>query len=327
MFRLFVSNVHCKHIIFGGCHDNGYLPNLEPYKRDESVASRMTLLETTPAARNYSSLAFPIVCFSSVFRTEELPEARPLPAYQTPESRPPQPYQAPEVRAALSYQAPVFTPQAASQANILTPQSAPPGNIFTPQSTPQGNVFSPPASSPKPTPQPPSAKAAVPSPSPAPVKPSTYATIGKLDSDTKQINIAPTKPVQRRAILLNIHDQRLDPKLIKPDFGVMQKLNARIKEHKVCNNFHLTGKCIDGEFCQFSHGERLGPKEQQALKCKARERVCPRASDCRDIDCFSGHHCPKEPCAWDGCYFGDLHDLDNVVRMKMFENGEIEIVN
>jgi len=58
MFRLFVSNVHCKHIIFGGCHDNGYLPNLEPYKRDESVASRMTLLETTPAARNYSSLAF-----------------------------------------------------------------------------------------------------------------------------------------------------------------------------------------------------------------------------------------------------------------------------
>jgi hypothetical protein len=31
MLRIFMSNKHCKHIIFGGLHDNGYLNVLRPW--------------------------------------------------------------------------------------------------------------------------------------------------------------------------------------------------------------------------------------------------------------------------------------------------------
>jgi hypothetical protein len=40
--------MQCKHVIFGGCHDNGYLPTLDPYKRDQNTAPRISLLETLP---------------------------------------------------------------------------------------------------------------------------------------------------------------------------------------------------------------------------------------------------------------------------------------
>ena len=61
--RLYLPMPQCKHIFFGPCHDNGYLPVLEPFKRDPTTSSRITLIETTPAEPGFIALGFPRVKF------------------------------------------------------------------------------------------------------------------------------------------------------------------------------------------------------------------------------------------------------------------------
>lgn len=77
--RAFIDNPTCKHIIFGGCHDAGYLNNLEPYKHDANKASRITLLESTPYYPGFVNLpsSFKRARFDDVFKSEPLPEFGP----------------------------------------------------------------------------------------------------------------------------------------------------------------------------------------------------------------------------------------------------------
>jgi hypothetical protein len=78
MLRTFSDNPTCRHIIFGGCHDAGYLLNLEQFKHNEQKAARITLLETTPAFRGFTDLShFQRARFDSVFKSEPLPELTP----------------------------------------------------------------------------------------------------------------------------------------------------------------------------------------------------------------------------------------------------------
>ncbi|KAF2772936.1 hypothetical protein EJ03DRAFT_286542 [Teratosphaeria nubilosa] len=71
--RLFLPNAQCKHVFFGPCHDNGYLPVLESYRRDSTFTSRMTLIETTPAEPGFKSLGLNIIRITQVFRAQSLP--------------------------------------------------------------------------------------------------------------------------------------------------------------------------------------------------------------------------------------------------------------
>jgi hypothetical protein len=77
--RSFIDNPTCKHIIFGGCHDAGYLNNLEPYKHDDNKASRITLLESTPYYPGFTKLpsSFKRAKFDGVFKSDPLPEFGP----------------------------------------------------------------------------------------------------------------------------------------------------------------------------------------------------------------------------------------------------------
>lgn len=251
---------------------------------------RLSLLESTPAERSYTLLGFPITQFPSLFRTEPLPDSR-----------------------SLAASAPTFTPQFGAPPNLYA--QSPPGAI-----------------------KPPPARVAAPTPSSGvPVRPAsvtqqssgTYATVGGIESGITQFSIAPVKAqAAKKAVLLNANDQRLDEKLPKPDASSVFNLNRRIRESKVCNSFHLLGRCPNDKHCPYAHGDRLNPKEQLALRTKARERSCPMRSDCRDIDCFFGHQCPRDDnCTFGDCYFDDLHDLDPHVAMKMYADGQIVILD
>lgn len=78
MLRTFSDNPTCRHIIFGGCHDAGYLLNLEHFKHDTSKASRITLLETTPMYRGFAELSkFERARFDDVFKNQPLPDYAP----------------------------------------------------------------------------------------------------------------------------------------------------------------------------------------------------------------------------------------------------------
>lgn len=63
----------CKHIIFGPCHDNGYLPVLEEYKRNANVASRLSLMTSAPPEPGYHQLGFKIESYEDIFRNSPLP--------------------------------------------------------------------------------------------------------------------------------------------------------------------------------------------------------------------------------------------------------------
>ncbi|KAF2834704.1 hypothetical protein M501DRAFT_917682, partial [Patellaria atrata CBS 101060] len=262
-------------IIFSGCHDNGYIPNPESYKHDSFTSSRITLLDTTPAEPRFRTLNFITTQFPSVFRYELLPDP------------------------------PLLYPQAAS---FVAPVSVP--SIQTPAKT----VVSPPstvnsAGSPKLKSASTVPHATKPPDSPQPS--SSWATVGKSGISEKIISIAPIKPVARKYLVLNMYDERLDLALQKPDRTAMDSLRARVKKQKVCNDYHVLGKCDNDRYCTYSHAPKLTAGELLSLKQMARFRCCDKWSDCRDIDCYYGHTCPNDDCRYDDiCYFRDLHSMD-----------------
>ena len=109
---------------------------------------------------------------------------------------------------------------------------------------------------PNPQMQPTSAVFVPKSPSPTPssesMPNSSWATVGKTASGGKSIDIAPKKPPTPRYMLFNVHDDRLDEELPKPDGAAQKRFNERLKSQNgnCCNEYHLGGKCQKGdEFC------------------------------------------------------------------------------
>jgi hypothetical protein len=131
MLRTFSDNPTCRHIIFGGCHDSGYTLNLEHFKHNMSKASRITLLETTPAHKGFIDLAnFKRARFDDVFRNEPLPESAPpvngfgQPSVQSPVQSTVQPF--PRSMTNNTNTSPTPTPRTsvASPSPSVTPVSA-----------------------------------------------------------------------------------------------------------------------------------------------------------------------------------------------------------
>lgn len=287
--RLFLPIVNCRHIWFGPCHDNGYLPALEPYKRDSNVASRFTLIETRPAEPGFLSLGFNRVQFPRIFRLDNLPTK-------------------PTVAPLIHTQS--FPVRATSNTNVNTATLVP-------------------------------NKSTSPAPSNESTSSSTWATVGKAGTASKNISIAPSKKAApRKHILLNVHDERIDVDLPRTDSGAEHRFAERVKAKGKCcksarsvqieinasnrsdtltpffrsgNSFHLGGCCDAKEYCDYIHGERLTPGEQLVLKHKAKSLCCPNRENCRDMNCFLGHHCKfATSCLYDVCRFSDTHGMELV---------------
>lgn len=72
MCHFYYNNVHGKKIIFAGCHDAGYIHDLQEEQGTEEAKQRIVLLETTSAEAQFAQLGFPITRFESVFRSTPL---------------------------------------------------------------------------------------------------------------------------------------------------------------------------------------------------------------------------------------------------------------
>lgn len=66
----FKDNPCCKHIVLGGCHDNGYVCDLEIIKSEGTLQDRITLLKSFQTGRQYSDLSFNSIHLPSLFRTQ-----------------------------------------------------------------------------------------------------------------------------------------------------------------------------------------------------------------------------------------------------------------
>lgn len=80
MLTTFVHNQYCKQIMLGCCHDNGYLPNLDPYTKNPAIVARITLMRRSRLGHFYSNLPFSVADLSSVFRNSDLPDTAAGPA-------------------------------------------------------------------------------------------------------------------------------------------------------------------------------------------------------------------------------------------------------
>ncbi|KAI8314945.1 hypothetical protein K4K61_003391 [Colletotrichum sp. SAR11_59] len=126
--RLMVRNNQCKHIFFGPCHDNGYLPVLEPYNVDPGINSRLTLIETIAAGEGFEQLKLRRITFPSIFRSEKLPG-------RTRRSDPGIPHSSPQANGTGSNGdggLPVRTsPKEGQPPRFASPQSSDPGAVAT----------------------------------------------------------------------------------------------------------------------------------------------------------------------------------------------------
>lgn len=64
---------HCRHVFFAGCHDEGYVTFLSPYKHNPQIAPKITLVETYGTRPKYHELGFGMTSLPEVFRTEDFP--------------------------------------------------------------------------------------------------------------------------------------------------------------------------------------------------------------------------------------------------------------
>lgn len=263
-------------VFFGPCSDNGYLPVLEPYKRDVTVKDRLTLVESRPAEPGFVDLGFKRVRFPSIFRSDLLPTrygpngVMAPPAYAMPA----------RTKSTFEPIAPPFVPQP-STSPAPSSDSAVSGG-FPVQSGPTAGG-------------------------------SSWATVGK-GVGGKTINVASKKTPLRKFILLNAWDDRVDAPLPPTDRSAEARLAERVRHHgNHCNNYHLRGGCETGEFCDYHHGETLSPGERLVLMHKTRSLGCLQKSFCRDMNCYFGHICKYgSRCFFDNCRLGDSHDVDPV---------------
>ncbi|POS69210.1 C-x8-C-x5-C-x3-H type zinc finger protein [Diaporthe helianthi] len=62
---------HCRHVFFAGCHDEGYVTFLSPYKHDQKIAPKITLIESHNTRPKFHELGFRMTKFPGIFRTED----------------------------------------------------------------------------------------------------------------------------------------------------------------------------------------------------------------------------------------------------------------
>ncbi|KAK1634639.1 hypothetical protein BDP81DRAFT_462450 [Colletotrichum phormii] len=298
MLRIMVRIGQCKHIFFGPCHDNGYLPVLEPYKLDDKVASKFTLIETTPAEEGFKQLKFHRIIFNSVFMSEKLPDRVQRPGISM---LPPPLSSAPTVTTPGATMPPTGPTHTNSANNGAPPGPTEPSRVTSPLSSGSQTPAS-----------------------------SWTTTLTRVSTAPKPIDIFTTKKTpQPKYYLMNADSQRIDEPLPKLDFVVEKRFNARMAEtgKKFCNNYYLQDECKN-PICPYIHGDKLSASEMVLLKQKARGIPCSLGSECDDINCTLGHHCRwLKDCNHSYCRFQGYHDINPKPRVKCFEDGSMKIID
>lgn len=277
MLRTFSDNPTCRHIVFGGCHDAGYLLNLDQYKHNATKAAHITLLESTPAWKGFQELPnFRRVKFDHVFRSTELPEYNYRPSYA--------PVQPPVQSSPI---APQHQPLKRSIPNPSPPPgfpNPPPGLPSLPHTfqttSPRGT---PTLSSPATTVSSLAAAASTPEPTD-----SSWAAVGKNGIPASEsISIAPKSKGNRQWAYYNKDEQRLDEPLPPKDKAAYEAIDQRMKRggKNLCNHWHLNkGRCVNGVKCHFQHEPKLSTAELNALRYKTRSLAC-KDRYCQNIYC------------------------------------------
>lgn len=166
---------------------------------------------------------------------------------------------------------------------------------------------------------PPPTSASVPALEPSSIAPATYAK--RLVTPSPKVEVTKTVLEDKKTIAANksqptIYVNNLGQRIDKPIKNLDKDLAYRLKQRRLCNKYHLVGKCsFDAGFCEHEHGPALTAVELNSLQYVARFSPCDDALSCVDPTCSNGHRCQYgTKCAMWGkgkCWFSDqMHTVD-----------------
>lgn len=274
---------HCKHVFFAGCHDEGYVSFLSPYKLDKNIAPKITLIETHNTMPKYHDLGFAMTSFPNIFREQDFPP----PGSATPSSPPPLQPRSHNIITASS----LISPQPAAAAAAAEKRPS------TPMSS--TNSISSWASV---------GKASLPPNKTIDIAPAkrTSGSSGAPGGGKKYY-------------LVNKDSERVDEPMRTPPSELFERYNARIKTEnrglKFCNTCNFFGPDRCSQKGDFRHGAgSLSPAEFEVYRFLVRTTRCPSELWCERVDCPYSHHCKfGASCERDyECKFVDTHYMSRV---------------
>ncbi|KAF1815550.1 hypothetical protein P152DRAFT_479469 [Eremomyces bilateralis CBS 781.70] len=322
-FKLNLYDYHCRQIILGCSHDNGYARTLEEIVQADLI-KRITLLEGVPFERELVVLPFRKHKIMNLFRETKI--------LSVPDFTPRAPVFTPGIRAAVMHPPGFITasPPGYRSSSALAMRPVENGYPFAaPRFSSQ--EFPSLAENKAPTSFAEAVKAPTPPPTlsfPIPLK--ATATVFTPKSNISRASSAdggkPFWPIDfPEDIPRNRKGQRIDVPVVPYDKDLVNKIKAL----KLCNIWFLRGDCPYYADCTHQHQYEPSRSEMDALRICARMAPCQWGSLCDEMKCIYGHVCPapKAKSHADGshgktCIFGsecrfgpEMHDIDkNIVR-------------
>ncbi|KAH9827470.1 zinc finger protein [Teratosphaeria destructans] len=289
-FKLFLTDYHCRQIVLGCSHDNGYARLLEQFVNDPEANQRVTLLEGVPFEKELTVLPFRTVKFGDIFRDSKLVTTMPDLLTGT----------------AAAYRPRVDSSGLSADSAVFTPRT---GTPYSPAYSPgvQRNSHLRAASITS------SLNSSEPD-TPVTGAIGSWSNIAKASASKPFVDIKPrtasNSADMHMEILRNVKGQRIDPPL-EYDKDEVQ----RLKKIKLCNQHYIgpNGCCHYNagkeDKCPHRHDKKMTKHELHCLRIVARETPCKKKMDCDDPTCIYGHRCPF-PTATEGGMRGSGYCLN-----------------
>lgn len=307
-FKIFSQDYHCRKLLFGCSHDNGYARVLEEHSDKSEIVSKVILLEGVPFEKELLPLPYGTKKFPGIFRDSKLV------AFGLNATLP-----------VLSLQSSdTSTPAAASQVYNVAPGLS--SRFLAP--LPQVINSPIPANVNMVLPRTPSASTIASDGFVAVLRPApvVHSWAAKAAAPPPPASALPAyEPTDRNKVIArNRAGQRIDPPIKAYEKAEVD----RVKKLKLCNVHFLRQECPYNMQCSHAHAYSPSHSEIATLRLVARMSPCSMGSACQDYKCIFGHRCPAPPsnrkvpkgkksCIFtDSCKFPlELHDIDtNVVK-------------
>ncbi|KAJ8117376.1 hypothetical protein OPT61_g1412 [Boeremia exigua] len=304
-FKIFSQDYHCRRLLFGCSHDNGYARVLEEFSDKPEVVSKVILLEGVPFEKELLPLPYSTKKFSDVFRDSKL----------------------------NCWGINNFFP---GQPRHAVGRNTPPQKVYDISTGLPGRFPAPLQVMDSPLPARATAVGLSRTPSTSTIASEGFVTnkthypanswAAKAAAPPPRVSSVPAyEPADRNEIIArNRAGQRIDPAFKDYDKAEVD----RIKKLKLCNVHYLRQECPYGTQCAHDHSYNPKRDEIMTLRLVARMSPCLNGSGCQDVKCIFGHRCPApssrtkvpkgvKPCIFtDSCKFPiELHEIDtNVVK-------------
>jgi hypothetical protein len=304
---MFSQDLHCRRLLFGCSHDNGYARSLEECSDRSDIVSKVVLLEGVPFEKELVPLPYRTKKFPGIFRDTKIvlnPSAYAY--YQHISSIADTSSAALKKYNMLSglptrFPAPARTP---ALVDSPLPSNAALAMTYIPRTPSSSTLASDAGGTPS-------------------FKPSISWAAKAAAPPPLVTNLPVYKPVNREEVIArNRAGQRIDPPCKDYDKTEVD----RIKKMKMCNVHFLRGECPYDKSCTHEHAHNPSQDELSTLRLVARMAPCINGSGCQDIRCIYGHRCPAPPhrthhvkgtksCIFaEACKFPpELHDIDTSV--------------